>query len=1279
MRNRVLTFLLGFLSLSLAAFAQDTSLGPGSNPGRKFVPKEGDYDAPTRVMNYNSETGDVDLTYYINDRRQLFNMCSDNGTFTNVTFLDGGTTGKVTEKNTPVSAFNSQYPDGLHLVWLTDDSVYVEVPITFTEEEQSAMQPGGKIVVRGIPDTGAGANPQIKIVADNDWDHPITNETGEGYVAFTGEYDVDITEDNLDALKKGIHLQGQDYTLTGLTISSAQENPYHFENTVGWSTTTPDSLTWGSEETGDPKAYGIHVTFDQNNNAFWNRIVSGSTLRFEFTDVEEGAQVQVSTYLNGVVDPDNFINLTDNGGLSSVTISKRDQNSTGYYEISINTDGQGGDAIDLVKNYGVYVKGQDAKLKEISVYYKVNEENLGDNYIFLATYSQTYNQDGWDPTTIKPYYAPLGKEENHRGGGKWEDRALGGEYAKPTDWQGNNIRSVTVYCKDGYQMNTSSNYGDGDQQMINGLHPRLLDLTKADVGVEYAQWFTSNPEVDAYKHGENLHKLMDVVLHNHTRLVKVRLPENVEAIGYEAFSDCPNLTEVHIPHCTKVIGNNAFGNCPKLTTLKVMRDTDPWGDFNFVQFPKALEYIGNRAFQNDRSLRFTNANRDALDGKLSFYIGDNTNNSSDFHYNLKEIGDIAFLNCVNLADTIYIPNTVTRIGQGAFRNTTNEAGTIQKIVFNYTPQGYATGVQADTLEIGQYAFSQQPSLYIPDVTWYDRAPLKSVIFDPGQTYAIDAAAFQYDVNLNDLGLSAENKNDVKFTRVGARAFEHCHSLASDNNTVQNIINNVTVTNGRPAIGNNAFAYCNGGLLNTKGELISSVWNSWYEITIPDSWKYLPAGLFEHDFNLINVNVSATEAPVTENTLNDADKANADLGQSIALTDGSYGTNNEDFYTEHGGQYIIDEGATLHYPFYGIVSNRCRLNFTFENWDEPSKVAKNTYRAQPGFLYDLLTKYLDEDMIHHETKSKDGKVILRAWDDTKMDKYYYCVDQTAADIVLNRTFNKDANNWNTVALPFGIWNKDTYTNALGSDAVAALYALDKDEPLRKDGKTLHFVQIDWGSDYPNIPEGTPFVARHIDTSKAQPTGDEPTEYFYATLTKNDGGTVQATATKPVQGYRFANVDYYGANWPNYNEPAYVTETRENSPYAFVGSYILHSKTGLEPISGIDDPSYQDNRIENAFFIQNNKFYSTDQIGDKKLSLKGFRAYFTKSETAPTTAKQSVLDIGLDESEATGIEQAHIVVVNPDGSSVDKAYNLEGQRVSDGYKGVVIVNGKKMIRR
>lgn len=49
---------------------------------------------------------------------------------------------------------------------------------------------------------------------------------------------------------------------------------------------------------------------------------------------------------------------------------------------------------------------------------------------------------------------------------------------------------------------------------------------------------------------------------------------------------------------------------------------------------------------------------------------------------------------------------------------------------------------------------------------------------------------------------------------------------------------------------------------------------------------------------------------------------------------------------------------------------------------------------------------------------------------------------------------------------------------------------------------------------------------------------------------------------------------------------------------------------------------------------------------------------------------------DDGETTGISSA---VSGADGGADAPMYNLQGQRVSGGYKGVVIKNGKKMIVR
>ncbi|MBP3726524.1 MAG: hypothetical protein J6I60_04835 [Bacteroidaceae bacterium] len=48
----------------------------------------------------------------------------------------------------------------------------------------------------------------------------------------------------------------------------------------------------------------------------------------------------------------------------------------------------------------------------------------------------------------------------------------------------------------------------------------------------------------------------------------------------------------------------------------------------------------------------------------------------------------------------------------------------------------------------------------------------------------------------------------------------------------------------------------------------------------------------------------------------------------------------------------------------------------------------------------------------------------------------------------------------------------------------------------------------------------------------------------------------------------------------------------------------------------------------------------------------------------------------EKTATGINDVH---VNGNGNANTPRYNLSGQRVDDSYRGIVISNGKKMMKR
>lgn len=62
----------------------------------------------------------------------------------------------------------------------------------------------------------------------------------------------------------------------------------------------------------------------------------------------------------------------------------------------------------------------------------------------------------------------------------------------------------------------------------------------------------------------------------------ISVPEHIEKIGPNAFSNCDNLKAIDIGDSVKVIGDKAFANCPKLTR---------------VFLPDALRILGSDVFE----------------------------------------------------------------------------------------------------------------------------------------------------------------------------------------------------------------------------------------------------------------------------------------------------------------------------------------------------------------------------------------------------------------------------------------------------------------------------------------------------------------------------------------------------------------------------------------------------------------------------------------------------------------------------------------------------------
>ena len=93
-------------------------------------------------------------------------------------------------------------------------------------------------------------------------------------------------------------------------------------------------------------------------------------------------------------------------------------------------------------------------------------------------------------------------------------------------------------------------------------------------------------------------------------------------------------------------------------------------------------------------------------------------------------------------------------------------------------------------------------------------------------------------------------------------------------------------------------------------------------------------------------------------------------------------------------------------------------------------------------------------------------------------------------------------------------------------------------------------------------------------------------------------------------------------------------------------------------------------ENLFLSGNEFWYSTG-----KTAIKGFRGYFEFRDVLDAYYDDSEVKVHmLFDDDATGIE-----TIDHSSLNIDHYYNLAGQRVGKGYKGVVIENGKKIIKK
>ena len=108
----------------------------------------------------------------------------------------------------------------------------------------------------------------------------------------------------------------------------------------------------------------------------------------------------------------------------------------------------------------------------------------------------------------------------------------------------------------------------------------------------------------------------------------------VVMIAEKAFLGNQTIESIEIPESVTIIENEAFAECPNLTSVVFLSSAE--GE-------SSLERIETKAFYNCRNLSGL-----VLPGNLAY------------------IGEEAFKNCINIATTLVIPDSVKEIGKAAF-------------------------------------------------------------------------------------------------------------------------------------------------------------------------------------------------------------------------------------------------------------------------------------------------------------------------------------------------------------------------------------------------------------------------------------------------------------------------------------------------------------------------------------------------------------------------------------------------------------------------------------
>ena len=230
---------------------------------------------------------------------------------------------------------------------------------------------------------------------------------------------------------------------------------------------------------------------------------------------------------------------------------------------------------------------------------------------------------------------------------------------------------------------------------------------------------------------EGVEKIEAEAFSDNQLVKKVVMPNTIVEVGENAFSGCTNLEEIKFSNNLKIIGEDAFLDCKKITS---------------VELPKSIEQIGEEAFARCEELEKVLIDYEAKIKEFQdaiFYECKKLKIVS-FPKIVEKIGEYAFYECSSL-DGVSIPDSLEEIGANAF----SYCSKLQDIEM---------GANSQLKKLGDHAF-------------YLCKELKEISL-PDTIKTLEKATFAgcYELSSIDLGNGIET--------MGYDVFNSCRSLKS---------------------------------------------------------------------------------------------------------------------------------------------------------------------------------------------------------------------------------------------------------------------------------------------------------------------------------------------------------------------------------------------------------------------------------------------------------------------------------------------------------------------